>query len=188
MQLLVITPENPRADEAELICEMLHMGVSRVHLRHPGLKVDEMRNIIRSVPLDFRQRLTLHDCFELTDEYPQLGVNLNRRNPERPNGLHGLISRSCHSVKETLLPADYCLLSPIYPSISKIGYSHEFPPEELMSLPKDKVIALGGITRERIEALKRYPFSGVAVLGAVWNNDTNRADVIRNVAEILEEL
>ncbi|MDE6427651.1 MAG: thiamine phosphate synthase, partial [Muribaculaceae bacterium] len=80
------------------------------------------------------------------------------------------------------------LLSPIFSSISKPGYAHEFTDEELMSIPEGKVFALGGICRERIAELKRYPFRGVAVLGAVWNQDTARADNINNVAKILEEL
>ncbi|MBD5363697.1 MAG: thiamine phosphate synthase [Bacteroides sp.] len=188
MQLLVITPEKPRKDEAEIICELLRMGVSRINLRHPGQKADVLRNIIVQIPLELRERLTLHDCFELTEEFPQLGININRRNPLEPSGPHGPVSRSCHSVSETLLPADYCLLSPIFSSISKPGYAHEFTDEELMSIPEGKVFALGGICRERIAELKRYPFSGVAVLGAVWNQDTDRADIINNVAKILEEL
>lgn len=188
MQLLVITPEKPRSDEAELIDRMLEMGVSRVHLRHPGAKADDLRNIIRRIPLELRGRLTLHDCFELTEEFPQLGVNLNRRNPEAPAGEHGLVSRSCHLVAETRLPADYALLSPIFPSISKAGYRSEFSPEDLMNLPEGKVIALGGISSERIDELKRYPFVGAAVLGAVWTEEMNPDDVIKNVAKILERL
>ncbi|MDE6536275.1 MAG: thiamine phosphate synthase [Muribaculaceae bacterium] len=186
--MIVITPEEIRDDEAPLICKILQMGVSRVHLRHPATSIDDLRNIIREIPLEYRGRLTLHDHFELTADFPELGVNINRRNPELPLGRHGLVSRSCHSVEETSLTADYCLLSPIFPSFSKPGYSTEFTDEELMQLPAAKVYALGGIDCERIEAVKRYPFSGVAVLGSVWNKDTNAADVIRNVAKILERL
>lgn len=188
MELLVVTPEGTRADEAELIAEMLRMGVSRIHLRHPGLKAEDLRNIIAAIPLELRERLTMHDFFELTEEFPQLGVNLNRRNPQAPDGVHGLVSRSCHSVEETQLPADYVLLSPIFPSISKEGYSHEFSEQELRSIPPGKVFAMGGITGERIDRLKCYPFSGAAVLGAVWNEDTNRGDVMSNVAAILKRL
>lgn len=188
MTAIVITPEEIRPDEAELISAMLQMGISRVHLRHPAARAEELHNIIVNIPLEYRDRLTLHDHFELTPEFHEIGVNLNRRNPEPPECRHGKVSRSCHTIAETFLTADYCLLSPIFPSISKKGYIGEFSDEDLMMLPPNKVFALGGIDSERIKVVMRYPFSGVAVLGAVWTKDTNPGDVIRNVAKILERL
>lgn len=187
MRIIVITPEEPRADEAEMIVVMLEMGVDRVHLRHPKCSKAVLRNIIGAIPFYLRERITIHDYFELSAEFPTIGLNLNARNPELPEGTTGVVSRSCHTVDETLLPADYALLSPIFPSISKEGYSHEFSETELQSLPEGKVIALGGITPERIDRLKRYPFGGFAVLGSVWNKNTDRATILDNVAAILKK-
>ena len=184
----MITPERVHKEESVLITEMLRRGIDRVHLRHPSVSVGEMRNIIASVPLDLRGRLTLHDHFALCREFPQVGVNLNSRNPEPPECDHGLVSRSCHSVEETFAEADYLLLSPIFPSISKPGYSAEFSDEALSALPRDKVIALGGLDSERLPLLKRYPFVGAAFLGSVWNENTNPATVLANVAKIIEKV
>ncbi len=186
MRLIVITPEFPRKDESELITAMLEMGIDRVHLRHPGCSRSVLYNIISNIALDCRPRITIHDNFDLVADFPELGVNLNARNPVPPSSLHGLISRSCHSVSETLLPADYALLSPIFPSISKEGYRGDFSENELMSIPEGKVYALGGITAERIANLKRYPFIGAAFLGSVWTKDTNPATVKKNVATIVK--
>lgn len=186
MRLIVITPERVHKEEGVLIVEMLRRGIDRVHLRHPSLSVEGMRNIIDAVPLDLRGRLTIHDHFCLCREFPQVGVNLNSRNPEPPAGEHGAVSRSCHSVEETYAEADYVLLSPVFPSISKPGYRAEFSEDELASLPPAKVIALGGIDSERLPLLKRYPFVGAAFLGSVWNENTNPATVLENVAKIIE--
>ncbi len=187
MRLIVITPERPHQHEAELIAAMLRRGIDRVHLRHPAASEGELRNIIASVPLELRGRLTLHDHFRLCSEFPQLGVNLNTRNPHAPAGIHGPLSRSCHTVEETRLEADYVLLSPIFPSISKPGYSGEFTDEDLSALPPGKVVALGGVDCERLALLKRYPFVGAAFLGSVWNENSNRATVLENVAKIIEK-
>ena len=186
MRLIVITPEGVHKEEGALIARMLRRGIDRVHLRHPSLSAEGMRNIIASVPLDLRGRLTLHDHFCLCGEFPQVGVNLNSRNPLPPECGHGLVSRSCHSVAETLADADYVLLSPIFPSISKPGYRAEFTDEALGSLPAGKVVALGGIDCERLPLLKRYPFVGAAFLGSVWNENSNPATVMENVAKIIE--
>lgn len=186
MRLIVFTPESPREDESELIKQMLEMGIDRVHLRHPGCSRNILHNIISNIPLDCRSRVTIHDCFDLVADFPELGINLNTRNPIAPALPHGPISRSCHSVNETELPADYVFLSPIFPSISKAGYQGEFSSDELMTIPKEKVFALGGVTPERIADLKRYPFIGAAFLGSVWSKDTNPATVIKNVATIIE--
>lgn len=187
MRIIVVTPESPRNDEAELSVAMLKMGVDRIHLRHPGCGVARLRNIIANIPLKFRSRVTLHDHFELVREFPDIGLNLNSRNSDIPAGAEGIVSRSCHTVDETFLPADYCLLSPVFPSISKSGYCHDFSEPELMSLPPGKVVALGGVTSERIPLLKRYPFAGVAVLGSVWTENTNKATVLSNIAAIIEQ-
>ena len=185
---MVITPERVHPQEADLVARMLRGGIERVHLRHPSASAGELRNIIRAIPLDLHGLLSIHDHFELCEEFPSLGVNLNRRNPEAPAGSHGPVSRSCHSVAETSGREDYVLLSPIFPSISKPGYSGDFTDGELASVPPGRVIALGGIDRERLPLLKRYPFAGAALSGSVWNENTNPEAVMENVARIIENL
>lgn len=186
MRLIVFTPESPRQDESELINKMLEAGIDRVHLRHPGCSRNTLYNIISNISPDYRSRVTIHDYFDLAAAFPELGINLNSRNPIAPSLTHGLISRSCHAVKETELSADYALLSPVFPSISKPGYSATFSSDELMTLPAGKVIALGGVTPERIAVLKRYPFVGAAFLGSVWSKDTTPAAVMKNVDAIIK--
>lgn len=167
MNLLVITPEQPAPNEPQLIAQMLRQGVWRVHLRHPGI---DLLPLLEQIPAELHPRITLHDQFHLAAKFPGVGVQLNSRNPIPPASLAGLTSRTCHSLQELSLPANYCTLSPIFPSISKPGYSGSFTHEQLLSLPPNKIIALGGISLERIPHLKRYPFMGVAMLGQVWHS------------------
>ena len=68
---------------------------------------------------------------------------------------------------------DYLFLSPIFDSISKGGYKSTFSSEQLIEASKagvidEKVIALGGITIDKIPYLKRLNFGGVAMLGAIY--------------------
>ncbi|MDR3253081.1 MAG: thiamine phosphate synthase [Tannerella sp.] len=67
----------------------------------------------------------------------------------------------------------YVFLSPVFDSISKVGYRQGFTSEELLSYRMQgfinkRVIALGGIYAGNISEIRRYGFGGVAVLGALW--------------------
>ena len=68
---------------------------------------------------------------------------------------------------------DYVFLSPIFDSISKVGYHAAFAPDLLNRAAEEKiidrkVIALGGINAENIELVKQWNFGGVALLGDIW--------------------
>ncbi len=79
------------------------------------------------------------------------------------------MSRSLHSVEEIAgVKEDYVFLSPVFPSISKPGYGGSLNLEELKVVVNRKVIALGGITEERLPIVERIGFGGAAMLGAVW--------------------
>jgi thiamine-phosphate pyrophosphorylase len=67
-------------------------------------------------------------------------------------------------------------LSPIFDSISKVGYKSAFTNDELLKASKDgiideRVIALGGITPDKIPYLRELNFGGVAMLGSIYNVD-----------------
>ena len=70
---------------------------------------------------------------------------------------------------------DYVFISPIYDSISKHGYHSAFSDEVLrqasaQGIIDHKVVALGGVTRQRIPQLEKYGFGGAAMLGEMWKD------------------
>ena len=108
------------------------------------------------------------------------GIHLNKNVTILPNGYEGFKTRSCHSFEEIIKykhEYDYLFLSPIFNSISKVGYKSGFNEEELLKASTDglideKVIALGGVTFDKIPYLKRLHFGGVAMIGALYNRET----------------
>ncbi len=99
-------------------------------------------------------------------------------------------SRSCHdlaTLRGVLGHYDSAFFGPVFPSISKPGYATELtaqvergvPPNEISSLLNSRtscerrtaVLALGGITADRLPQIRALGFDGVAVLGAVWQAD-----------------
>lgn len=92
------------------------------------------------------------------------------------------ISRSCHSLNEVRRykkECDYLFLSPIYDSISKEDYGAAFSREELAEakgegLLQDNVIALGGISPDKLAEVELSGFAGAAMLGAFWQENIPR--------------
>lgn len=155
-----------------------HVPINLIHIRKPDCEISELENLILSIPNEYRNRLVLHDHHEFAIKYHLFGVHLNSRNPQPPKGWKGSVSKSCHSleeVKEWKVRCNYVSLSPIFDSISKKGYHSAFTSEEIKNARRDgiideKVLALGGVTFERLAEVKKLGFGGGMILGDAWRN------------------
>ena len=86
------------------------------------------------------------------------------------------LTRSCHSLDEIVRykqEYDYLFLSPIFDSISKVGYTSQFSHDELlrassMGIIDSRVVALGGVTPDKIAYLEQLGFGGAAMCGAIY--------------------
>lgn len=173
---IAFTTEEISDFEPNMIAEILDQGWDMIHIRHPRASFRDMRNLIESIPMRYHSRLRLHGHFELLNSFNLGGIHLNRRCPVPPDNYRGPYSRSCHSFGELKEcdDCDYVTLSPIFDSISKNGYRSGFEKKQLFKFDKTassgvtiKVIALGGITPERLPPLSDMDFDGFAALGAL---------------------
>lgn len=172
--------------EAEQIVQLLHSSVDLIHIRKPESKAEELERLIMSIPSEYYPRLVLHDHHELAMKYHLHGVHLNGRNPQPPMGWEGSVSKSCHSleeVKEWKGKCDYVSLSPIFDSISKQGYHAAFSSTEIEEASRQgiidkKVLALGGVTFNKIDDVLRMGFGGGMILGDAWKNVSHPQDTV----------
>lgn len=169
-RLIAITPETVSGEEIRRICRLLDAGFDYVHIRKPSLTETETEQFLSAIPDGYRQRLKLHDHFHLARAYGIGGIHLNGRNPMIPEGFNGSVSRSCHSLEELdgAKNFEYVFLSPIFDSICKHGYLSNFTENsirEARGLINADVIALGGITAEKIPIIRDWGFGGCAFLG-----------------------
>ena len=173
--LIAITPEATEADEQRRVELLIDSGFDFVHIRKPYADERALRTYLESIGEPYRAQLTLHDRHDLAMEYGIGGIHLNRRNSTPPEGYGGRLSRSLHSIDE-LTEADgndYCTLSPIYDSISKAGYRSNFSADALRQALTDRlikvpVLALGGVTPEKLGELQQLGFAGAAFLGYLF--------------------
>jgi len=185
--LIVITEPGFFDGEARLINLLFANGLQRLHIRKPDSGEADLISLLDSINPDYRSRIVIHDHHHLALRYGLHGIHLNRRNCVAPEGFVGSVSRSLHTVEELVSEArkyDYVTISPIFDSVSKVGYCSNFSHETLVQLRDKKlidshVIALGGITADNIAQIPQYGFGGAMVLGALWRLKGDEAEFLR---------
>ena len=179
MKIIAITTPKIISDDGYIIRGLLDNGVDIVHLRKPESTIDECRRLLSNLGEEYRARIVVHDYPELYYEFSLRGVHINKNIGTLPDGYDGLRTRSCHSFEEVVRykdECDYLFLSPIFDSISKAGYHSAFDEcslrqASISGVIDSRVIALGGVTFNKIDYLKNLNFGGVAMSGAIYSVD-----------------
>jgi len=200
-RLLLITAPTALPDEPRLLTELLARGVPRLHLRKPGWPASQVAALIEALPPQFYGRLVLHGYPALVRQYRLGGLHLTGAGraaaTRRPALLPGqTLSTSFHSLAEISRHRrryDYVFLSPIFASISKVGYAGSFELATVRAFLRKlagrasyrpQVLALGGIDKQHISLLLNSDFAGAAVLGSVWGS----ADPVRAFQRLAREI
>ncbi len=69
VKLIVISPEQNRSDEIDILVELFSAGLERYHVRKPHIDRAELARWIERVPAQWRSRLVLHQHHELVDAH-----------------------------------------------------------------------------------------------------------------------
>lgn len=173
MKTIIITSPDPVKDEAVICNSLFAHGLELLHLRKPGATAEVYERFIRWIEPRYRQRIVIHEHYELAGQYRLHGIHLRSEMAQNylQQAHYGSISISCHSLEEIRhLPfqVDYCFLSPIFDSISKPGYRRGFAVLPKLGDISTPVIALGGITPVRTDRCRQAGFAGIASLGYIW--------------------
>jgi len=186
-QLVLLSAPTAQPDEPQVLTELLAQDLGRLHLRKPDWTAAQLEELIQALPPQFYPRLVLHAYPHLVRQYQLGGLHLTARARaaarRRPAVLPGqTLSTSFHSMAEivrTRRRYDYVFLSPIFDSLSKVGYASNFILGDLQCFfqaqaarpsYRPPIVALGGIEAQHISRVQQAGFAGAAVLGAVWQN------------------
>ena len=177
MKIIVISPDALDLREIPAMEGLFAAGLERYHVRKPSWPLPETEAWLRALPVNWRPRLVLHQHHELV-KILGLGGRHEKGESQRAAGP----SRSCHdlaSLRRYLRAFDQVLFGPVFSSITKPGYAPpaDFPWKELTSIlegrgsqEKAEVLAIGGVTADRLERCHELGFEGAAVMGAVWGD------------------
>lgn len=197
MKLILITSPSFFLEEDNIINLLFEEGLEILHLRKPNSEPIYCERLLKLISEQWRKKIVVHDHFYLKSEYGLMGIHLNSRHPEIPEGYKGHVSRSCHSlneVKEWSPKCNYVFLSPIFDSISKKGYLSGFDDDTLKQASKNgtinkHVMALGGVTLENIPKIKDMGFGGAVVMGDLWkrfdsHSSANYMDLVKYFSKL----
>lgn len=178
MELIVISKPSFFEGEAELINQLFESGMERFHLRKEGAEKHKYEQLLGNIHPEYLERVALHQFHELAADF---GIQrLHFPEAQRKSGQHLLLrlsetanlSTSIHHTNQLtdLENFKYTFYGPVFPSISKKDYPSVVPDGFKLRNPGGvKVIALGGITPEKIDLVRQMGFDGAAILGLLWN-------------------
>ena len=190
MELVVFSAAEKRDDEIQVIVQMFENGLQGFHLRKPLLPAEEIKKIILQIPAHFHPKIMIHSAHELIDTFQLKGLHYPEKMMSeitkkdfsaKENQTPVMRSRSFHAlidIENNTFPFQYAFLSPIYNSISKPNHHSAFSEEDLKNkIPHlkckanqtMKLFALGGINKTHLETLHTIGFSGIGVIGSIWN-------------------
>lgn len=203
MNPVVITPfaSLSRVDEQDICKELFAAGLERLHLRKPEKSRKELAVWLDGLDDASLKKTILHSHYELSHDYRVGGIHLTEEARRRRREVQAIVesarvenqefslSASFHDLSELCFcPAEfeYVFMSPIFDSISKPDLRAGFPEAELVRAVKrsrNPVFALGGIDASKIARAAKLGFQGVALLGAIWENE----DPVQEFLLVLEE-
>lgn len=174
MKFVLISIPGKMMGEHLTLVDLFDLGLDTYHIRKPDFTKEEVQNVLNMIHVKNRKKTVLHGYPDLVKKYGLKGIHHNATSEYIPDfGEEFTQSKSFHSVEQIEgdnSPYDYVFLSPIFDSISKEGYQSNFDLKTLELPTNQNIIALGGITPDKVELLKETGFDGFAVLGGVWSN------------------
>lgn len=180
---IVITLPDIYPNEAQALFALTECGAGIIHLRKPEAEEGQIRELLSKLHPEILYHITLHRYPHLAGYFGLGGVHVKASEiGDLPGSFRKSVS--CHNrteVKAMMGHADYVFLSPIFDSVSKVGYKAAFSAEELREWLADPdrpvIVALGGISAENIARVKECGFEGAACLGSVWAIRDGRIDI-----------
>ncbi|MEO6167178.1 MAG: thiamine phosphate synthase [Chitinophagales bacterium] len=190
MKVIVISNPEEIVGETKTVIRLFEAGLERFHLRKPKYSTHALRSYLDQIPAAYRNRIVIHSHHDLSVPYSLAGIHVTEQHRKkkywktwltrkylklrRPDltitaGFHTL-----GSLKSQNPVYEYVFLSPVFESISKIGYRSTFNEDSLVKMIEKssyKVIALGGVDEDKIEKTLELGFHGVALLGSIWKSN-----------------
>lgn len=176
----MIIISNPQFIPNEIVCinSLFDAGLKVLHLRKPEASIEEIEDFISLIDNRLHSLIMIHSHYELLDSFNLRGIHFTEKTKYLQDEFANVACKKSMAVHELsdldkVKPfIDYVFLSPLFPSVSKIGYSKQWDFEEmkrdLYRKRNFKIVALGGITLDNMEQIRELGFDDFALLGSIW--------------------
>ncbi|RTZ00787.1 thiamine phosphate synthase [Flavobacterium sp. RSP49] len=181
--MIVITNPIPITNQIDTIHSLFENGLELLHIRKPDFSETEMNAFLSEIKSDFRKQLVLHSHHQLASaagidrihftEKARIETFEQGLKNWKENGFK--LSTSIHNMidfEQLSNVFDYAFFGPVFESISKPNYASDIDFKKALQQRKNNetsLVALGGITSDKIKTALEYGFDDVALLGTLWN-------------------
>jgi thiamine-phosphate pyrophosphorylase len=176
--MILITNPQSVPNETEIINTLFNEGLKVLHVRKPGFGKEQLSEFISKIDQRFHPRIMIHSHYELLDLFQLKGIHFTEKTKhllpdyDRVQCTKSLAVHELAELMSVPQTVDYVLLSPLFLSVSKEGYSKQWNFEELdveLAAKRDyNIVALGGITLENVKTVRELGFGDFALLGSIW--------------------
>ncbi|HET7734111.1 MAG TPA: thiamine phosphate synthase [Paludibacter sp.] len=176
--MILITNPYSVPCEMEIINALFEEGLEVLHVRKPDFDKDQLSQFIYKIDEQFHSRIMIHSYYELLDSFQIKGIHFTEKTKRMLADFDcvqctkSLAAHELTELKSIPQTVDYVFLSPLFPSVSKEGYSKQWDFEELkVELAAKRnynIVALGGITLENVKTVRKLGFNDFALLGSIW--------------------
>jgi thiamine-phosphate pyrophosphorylase len=179
--LVLLTSEKEVLAEAKTINRLFAGGLEVLHLRKPSFNADQYCVLLEAIDPEYHGSIMIHEYHAVCKAFRLRGVHIQEQaRLDLGEGLHDYVadfkeehykvSSSFHEPEDIINAScgfNYHFLSPVFSSISKVGYQGRgFAVHHI----KKPIIGMGGISEQTIAEALTLGYSGVGVLGGVWNS------------------
>lgn len=195
--LVVLTAPGIVQQESEIINRLFDEGLTCLHIRKPDWDDFQMEELINAIHSNFHRFIKVHGAYKLCGRYNLGGIHLPEYKREAYqqkqlyvpviNTKEVAMSSSFHNlsdIKSCNLKLNYGFLSPVFTSISKENYKGQ---GFRITKAPFRVMALGGVTPDKVSFAYNLGYSGIAVLGYIWNQN-NPVQAFKNIKEAYEKV
>lgn len=178
MRLFLLTQRAYFVEEDKILSALFDEGLDMLHIHKPGTEPVYAERLLMLLPEHTHKQIVVHEHFYLKDEFDLRGIHLSPENPEEPARYKGSKSITCHSLGELSANKgkyDYCMLSPVFDSISMSEHKSGFTMEQLQQAGRSgligkKTVAVGGVSADNITQIKELGFGAACICGDLWQH------------------
>lgn len=176
--MILITEPDFIPNEEKFITAFFNEGLEMLHLRKPEATPLQMHELISKIDEKFHSQIMIHSQYKLLETFQLRGLHFTEKSKgqiQNYKKIHCKRSLAVHDLSDLKCvdnSIDYVFLSPLFSSVSKVGYSKQWNFEsikaELSGYRNFQVKALGGITLDNVKQVKELGFDDFALLGSIW--------------------
>ncbi|WP_024740467.1 thiamine phosphate synthase [Tenacibaculum maritimum] len=178
--IVLISPEEDIVNELVILHQLFEEGVTHYHVRKPRKTREAYIAYLKAIDKKYHKRIVTHHFHELAAIFDLKGIHFqekrrrellkNEREYFKKISIgNKIMSSSFHELEALIncpIKFDYHLLSPVFSSISKVGYKgRNF---DVSTIDK-MIVGVGGIHKGTIKQAIRLGFKGIGILGGVWS-------------------